>query len=144
MNGFELKTYHSGLLQARAYRALRYYMADFLKKYHLSMMEWTLLGHISESNKEGINISQLAELFGVETSLMTNSINKLHDKGLVGRTSDVSDKRIRLVRITKKGGLLVKKVEKKLSASLEEWLKDINPKAIVHYMEVLKYLANKN
>lgn len=143
MTGFESKTYHTGLIQAKAYRALRYYMADFLKKYELTMMEWTLLGHISESSNGGINISDLAELFGVETSLMTNSINKLHSKGLVDRKSDKFDKRIRLVRITKKGASLVKKVEKRLSASLAEWLSDINPKAIVHYVEVLKYLANK-
>lgn len=143
MTGFGFKTYHVGLLQAKAYRVLRSYMADSLKKYQLTAMEWTLLGYIAENSKDGTNISDLAEWFGVEMSLITNSINKLSDKGLVSRTASKKDKRIRIAKITKKGATQVETIEASISAGVDTWLEDITPKAMLNYLEVLKCLADK-
>lgn len=138
-----LKTYHTALLQAKAYRALRYYIAAYLKSYKLTTMEWTLLGHISDGSSGGIKSTDLAESFGVEMSLMTNTINQLGKQGLVRRKSDQKDKRVRNIKITKKGSALVEEIEKKLSVSLEDWMKGVNPEAFSHYAEVLRFLASK-
>ena len=41
-----LTTYNTGIVQAKAYRAMRISLTNALKKYNLSMSEWALLGTI--------------------------------------------------------------------------------------------------
>lgn len=44
-----LTTYNTGIIQAKAYRALRTAISSALKKYHLTMSEWALLGTIYDN-----------------------------------------------------------------------------------------------
>lgn len=139
MDGF--KTYHIGLLHSKAYRAVRYFMADFLKKYDLTPMEWNLVGHVCDDSKKGSKTSELAEQFGVEISLMTNSINKLVSKGLVTRTADKRDRRAKAILITDSGTAMVESIETKLAEAMTEWLEEVEPESLAHYVSVLKTLA---
>ncbi len=139
-----MKTYQLALLQSKVYRRQRSFTSRFLKEHGLTTLEWTLLGHISDESKEGIKISSIAEVFDVEISHITNTLNSLADKGFVKRTAYKDDLRIRLIQITPKGSLLVNKIEKELTENLKGWFEDLDSEVLRNYVDVLLYIAEKN
>ncbi|PSO43411.1 hypothetical protein BRC19_00525 [Candidatus Saccharibacteria bacterium QS_5_54_17] len=144
MKPMNLTTYRAGLLQARAYRRLKAFMTEQLESYNVTMMQWTLLGHIHDySQQEGIRTSTLAGIFDVQTSLMTNMVNDLQKQKLVYRSIDPDDSRARRIRLTDEGIEFVDEVEQKIRAAMKEWLGDINRKHLQHYLYVTRVLAEE-
>lgn len=139
-----MKTYQLSLLQAKVNRRVRAFLAKFLVEYDLKVMEWTLLGYVSENSNGGIKISDIASAFDVEISLMTNTLNQLAAKKLVKRTPHPADQRIRLIQITRQGSLLVNEIEHVLAERMASWLKDLDQTALITYVEVLEYLAHSD
>lgn len=137
----ELKTYQAGLLQSKAYRRLKSFMADSLSQYDLTMMEWALLGYIYEAGNSGARTSNLAGEFDVEASLMTNMVNSMERRRLVKRVVDPEDKRAKLVAVTEVGSALVVEVEQKLRISMRQWLKSVNRRHLHSYIKVLGQIS---
>lgn len=138
------KTYQLSLLQSKVQRRIRNYLVKFLAEYELSPMEWTLLGYICEKSNGGIKISDIANVFGVEISLITNTLNRLVDKKLVKRTPHLDDQRVRMIQITRDGSILVNKIEYILAENLDLWFKEYDRASLLKYIEVLEYLADHN
>jgi DNA-binding MarR family transcriptional regulator len=144
MKPMNLTTYRAGLLQARAYRRLKAFMTEQLESYNVTMMQWTLLGHIHDySQQEGVRTNTLAGIFDVQTSLMTNMVNDLEKQNLVYRSIDPDDSRARRIRLTDEGIEFVDEVEQKIRAAMKEWLGDINRKHLQHYLYVTRILAEE-
>lgn len=138
-----MTTYQAGLLQARSYRRLKRFMAEQLAPYDLTMMQWSLLGHIRDYGNEGVRTSVLADVFDTQTSLMTNMVNELEKRELVYRTVDPDDSRARKVCVTSEGAQFVLKVEQELRAAMREWLGGINRKHLYRYIQVMQTIADK-
>lgn len=143
MNLTNMTTYQAGLLQARSYRRLKRFMAEQLAPYDLTMMQWSLLGHIRDYGQEGVRTGALAGVFGTQTSLMTNMVNRLENRGLVYRTADPDDSRARKVRVTSEGAQFVNEVEQQLRTAMREWLGDVNRKHLYRYIQVMQTIADK-
>ncbi|MBP6041746.1 MarR family transcriptional regulator [Candidatus Saccharibacteria bacterium] len=140
----EFTTYQAGVLQARAYRNLREFMASELKQYGYTMMEWSLVGLVYDYTAEGgARVSQLAKLLDVETSLVTNMLNVLEGKGLIERIVDEKDKRARRVISTHKSEADVKKIEKVLRKDMKTWMGVVSPRQLLGYVKTLQKLAQK-
>lgn len=140
----ELTTYQTAVLQARAYRALKGFMATHLKLDELTFVQWSLLGLAYDyTRKGGVKVSQLAELLKVEISLVTTTLNQMEPKGLVERLEDEEDSRAKRVVVTRVGEKLVKKIEPKLGKGLEIWLEGIHDKQLALYIRTLQHLARK-
>lgn len=139
-----MKTYQLALLQSKVYRRQRSFTSRFLKEHGLTTLEWTLLGHIFDKSNGGIKISAIADVFAVEISHMTNTLNSLADKGLIKRTAHKDDHRIRLIQITRKGSLLVNKIEHELAENLKSWFADLDSEILRNYVDALIYIAEKN
>ena len=140
----EFTTYQAGVLQARAYRNLREFMASELKQYGYTMMEWSLVGLVYDYTAEGgARVSQLAKLLDVETSLVTNMLNVLEGKGLIERIVDEKDKRARRVISTHKSEADVKKIEKVLRKDMKTWMGVVTPRQLLGYVKTLQKLAQK-
>ena len=138
----DFSTYRTGILQARAYRNLRSFMVNTLKDHQLTSTEWSLLGVVSDETKNGgIRVSDLARLFDVETSFVTNMVKKLNNKGYIDYGYDEDDGRVRLVLGTDKCHLKVVELEKLLRKQMREWLSEVSPKELVHYINVLNKIS---
>lgn len=139
-----LTTYQTGVLQARAFRALRSFMNSHLKPNGLTFVQWSILGLAYDyTGKGGVKVSQLAELLKVEISLVTTTLNQMEPKGWVERVEDEEDNRAKRVVVTRPGEKLVKKVESKLVGLLEDWLEGIHDKQLALYIRTLQQLAKK-
>lgn len=138
-------TYRTGILQARAWRNLRHFMAAALKDYDLSSTEWSLLGVISEEAANGgIRVSDLAKLLDVETSFVTNSLKKLKERGYIAYGYDEDDARVRLIIGTSKCMRDVQKIEQQMRAKMADWLKDVGPIELLQYIAVLEKISSKH
>lgn len=136
-----IPTYHAGMLQAKAYRTLRQRMSQGLAIHKLSMQEWAVLGHVVASAR--LPQAQVAEILGVESPLATTLVNSLEKKGLVARTSDLADRRAKVITATAKGKAKAGAVENDLRGDLREWLGDISRRDLYTYVKVLQKIADK-
>jgi DNA-binding MarR family transcriptional regulator len=139
----DFSTYRTGILQARAYRNLRGFMVRTLKDHDLTSTEWSLLGVVSDETKNGgIRVSDLAHLLDVETSFVTNMVKKLINKGYFEYGYDEDDGRVKLVLGTNKCHLKVVEIEKHMRKEMREWLSEVKPKELVHYINVLNKISH--
>lgn len=140
----QLTTYQAVISQARAYRALKNFMADNLKNYGLTMTEWLLIGRIIDSGTCGVRITELAELLGVELPVVTNLVNKAEKDGWVKKITDTQDRRAKLVMSTKRGGEKACDIEGELRKATKIWLKDASPEMIKGYFVIIGALSQKD
>lgn len=140
----DFSTYQTGILQARAYRNLRFFMEKTLDKHGLTSTEWSMLGVISDETKNGgIRVSDLARLLDVNTSFITNTLKRLQKLEYVTHAYNEDDARVRLVIGTDKGHLKVFEIERYLRKEMREWMSDINHQDLVKYIQVLSLISRK-
>lgn len=128
------------LLQAKEYRMLRTFLNELLKGYDISTTEWIIMGMLHE--RGGVRLADVAKSLDVEAPLITSLIEKLEKKEITSRKADPFDKRARLVALTKKGKLLIPKIEKELQKKLKQKFKDIPDKDYATYVKVQQRLIN--
>lgn len=87
--------------------------ADFLRRYGLTDVQVNvlmLLKHQADEG-EGLSQSQLSSMMLVNRANVTGLVDRLEQAKLVMRTTDPSDRRSNLVRLTQRGRRLLEKVE---------------------------------
>ncbi|MEO6729061.1 MAG: MarR family transcriptional regulator [Candidatus Dojkabacteria bacterium] len=135
-----LSTYNTGIIQAKAYRAMRITLTSGLKKYGLSMSEWALLGTIYD--KKFVKYSELADLLEVKAPLITKIVDGLIDKELVSSIKDKDDKRSKLLTVTPKALGLIPTIEKEVKERTKNLISDITHPELLIYVKVLHSLAS--
>ena len=112
---------------ARAYTFIENYATQFLATYNLSSAKFNIMLVVKHSGKEkGIAQNAISKLLLVTTSNMTRMIDKLEQDGYVERVNQAGDRRVNLIKITKKGSDLLdaiwphykEKIDKLVGSSL--------------------------
>lgn len=134
-----LSTYNTGIIQAKAYRAMRITLTNALKKYNLSMSEWALLGTIYD--RKFVKYSELADLLEVKAPLITKIVDGLIDKELVSSIKDKDDKRSKQLTVTPNGLKTIPTIEKDVKNSTKNLIPDISHPELLIYVKVLHALA---
>jgi len=134
-----LTTYNTGIVQAKAYRAMRISLTNALKKYNLSMSEWALLGTIYD--RKFVKYSDLADLLEVKAPLITKIVDGLIDKELVNSVKDKDDKRSKLLTVTPKATKSIPEIEKNVKNNTKNLIPDISHSELLIYVKVLHSLA---
>lgn len=135
-----LTTYHTGLVQAHAFRILKKRTNDLLTPYDLSTVEWALLGMLYEQ-KAGIRSKEAAELLSVDQPFVTVLLSHLKKLGLVEVNIDTQDARVKIVSLTPAGKTLVPKLEKILREGMRPLLKNLSIKELITYFKVLNFIV---
>ncbi len=71
--------------------------------------EFFLLRHIAVEDSR--NVSQVAEQFNLNQATVSNIVHSLHDKGLITRGTNPSDRRVTLLQVTEAGRAVVEEIE---------------------------------
>ena len=130
------RTYHIGLLQVRAYQVLRHSVSSEVKKFGLNPTQWFILGQIKQDGK--VRPSQAAKLLRVERPLVTSLTDDLVSRGLIYKTDDKNDKRVKLMILSPKGKKLIPEIESRLQVNLSSLLQGISHSELEMYSKVLK------
>lgn len=139
----QLTTYQAVIAQARAYRTLRSFMVETLKKHDLTLTEWLMIGTIIDAGKVGVRVSDLAETLGVEMPVITNLTNRAVDGDWVTRTVDSIDRRSKRIVATNHGSERACVIEGELRHETSDWLKDLDPEMLKGYLFVVDELSSK-
>ena len=93
---------------ARAYTIIDNVISGFLSKYDLSPAKFNILLMVKHVGLDkGISQNEISKLLLVTTSNITRMIDKLEKDKYVERVSQKGDRRVNLIRITKKGSELL-------------------------------------
>lgn len=96
---------------ARAYSVIDKAMSKLLVGFDLSPAKFNILMMVKHVGKEiGISQKELSRLVLVTTSNITRMIDKLEKDKYVDRIPQIGDRRVNLLRITKKGADLLDEV----------------------------------
>jgi len=93
---------------AKAYTLIDNVISGFLSKYDLSPAKFNILlmvKHVGED--KGLSQNEISKLLLVTTSNITRMIDKLENDKYVERVSQKGDRRVNLIKITKKGSDLL-------------------------------------
>jgi DNA-binding MarR family transcriptional regulator len=91
-----------------------------------------------------VRLTRLADLEGLNPTMLSRIVGKLEADGLVGRTSDPSDGRVAVLTATRKGRDLVTRVRRERTDALSlvlDGLDDDQRRALVAALPVLESMA---
>lgn len=106
----------------------------------ITRLQWMLLRHINKV--ETSTIGDLAEIFGVRPSTVSQMADRLEKAGLIQRLSDTLDARIRLVSLTTKGHALIQNVESLWAKRLLDGLSQFSSEEQKDLLQLLGRLAS--
>ncbi len=136
-------TYRVGLLQAKAYRALKQSTSIALERFNISTVDWALLGMLYD-HKIGKGQSEIADELGVERPFITILTKNLVKKGYVKIKESKEDSRVKFTQITSKGINFVEKIEKDLRSETRYILNGVSISDISTYIYVLEKIIENS
>ncbi len=106
---------------------------ELLKPYGITMQQFNVLRILNGQHPKPITTSVIRERMLNKMSDASRIVERLHKKGLVERFTSSTDRRLVDVTITRKGRILIKKIDKKsddmdrlLALLTEEEAKELN------------------
>lgn len=139
----DLTTYRAAVMQSRAHRALKTKMSFFLREHGITMMQWSIIGLVHDSGKEGMRISDIAEELNTSMAFITTTVNMLEAKSVVEKTVHERDSRAKIVRLQKDFQPKVEAIETDLAAKMSEWIyRYMSREELQAYIKVLNLIAN--
>jgi len=136
-------TYRVGLLQSRAYRALKNFTDDALKPYGISSVEWAFLGALLDA-ESGLRTGEAADILGVEAPFVTVIVAEFSEKGLIEHASDPKDGRAKIIRLAPKGRALVPEIEKSLRGKMRPLIAGVSPGELLGYLTALQKISDNH
>lgn len=138
----KITTYQAGATQAYMHRKLQKICDVILKPYGITKMQWLIIGHVLDAQKDGVRISDLAEKLGTTMSYLTNSVNLLESRGILERRDNSSDTRSRLIVVSQEYAPICKEIEATLRDGLRKTIyAKVDPKEFGVYIKVMNQLA---
>ena len=113
------------LVLMKAHRSLAALMDQSIASLGIGLSDFILLEALL--HKGAMNISQLGERVQLANSSMTAAVDRLVQRGLVGRQSDEADRRVRTVDLTPCGRELIRKLYAKHEKDIDALMEAVCP-----------------
>lgn len=96
---------------ACTYSLLEKKIAEYLRPFNLSPIKFNVLMVVKHQGKDkGLSQIDISSRLIISASNMTRLLDRMSKEGLIVRSSQQGDRRVNLVKITKKGSALLDKV----------------------------------
>jgi len=118
----QITTYESGVVQSAAHRLTMKIKSDFLSQYGLTTMQWFIIGFAYDAGKDGVRLNSLMKYLDTTMPFITNLVNTLELKGIIHKTSDTKDSRIKIAKLNATYRKEVEEIETGLRSKLREEL----------------------
>ena len=109
-------------LAARTSAAVSQVYAD---AYGLSRDEWRVLAATGEAESQPTRA--IAEQTGLDKVAISRAASALEDRGLIRRTEDRADRRIKILRLTREGAEALKEIERQVRSREAFLLEALSP-----------------
>ena len=108
---------------------------------NITIQQYMALSFI-EKNKI-LQMKEIADWFSIEMPTATSLINKLNKQALVKRTTDIKDRRVVNISLTKKGETLLGELRKKQEIRVKKMLSYLTVKQKNNMLDILKTVLQK-
>lgn len=102
-------------------------MINLAQEFELSFSQMKGLHFIFNSDDD-LSVKKLGEQLGLSLAAMSRAADELVQRGLVDRTEDPEDRRIKRLRLTPGGADLVQKMREVRMAGFQEFVSTLSPK----------------
>jgi len=99
---------------------------------------------VAIGEQPGIDATRLSQLIAFDRSTIGNVLERLEGRGLIARKSGAQDRRIKLLRLTRRGARLVARIEKAVARAQERILAPLPPAERRLFMALLTRLVQVN
>lgn len=126
-------------------RAQQIAVAIFIEEcaaFDLTPVQYATLVAIREN--EGIDATRLSAIVALDRSTLGNVLERLETRGLVLRYASADDKRVKLLKVSPAGRVLVKKAQGAALRAQERILAPLQPKDRHTLMSLLSQLVELN
>ena len=135
----DITTYQVGAIESAAHRAIRQHKDSLLRDYDITGMDWYIIGLVSDSGKEGIRTTDLAEKLGTTMGFLTKAVNLLDAKKILRRTANVKDARSHYIVLNPSYRKTVDEIEAALRVKLRETVySSVTPEELLTYVKVIE------
>ncbi|MDA2935199.1 MarR family transcriptional regulator [Acidobacteria bacterium AH-259-D05] len=115
-------------------------MSKHLSEFELTISQHSVLASLKANGKEGLALNVLGELLSLSSPNMTNVVDRLEEKGLVVRTDHRRDRRVKIIRLTRKGEELEERVFDVHGQRIESMLDHLKEKDLEDIIRLLRKL----
>ena len=105
-------------------------------EFELSFSQMKALHYLHE--QDDVSVKALGEQLGLSMGAMSRAADELVQRGLMDRTEDPTDRRIKRLRLTKKGRELVQKMRELRMAGFEQFVATLSPKESAQLAKALE------
>ena len=106
-------------------------------KNNLSLSQYYTLSNISS---DGVSMSELSLVLGVDNSTLTRNINILIDRSLVSKEQSLEDKREQLVVLSSRGVGIVEKLDTDMENLLNQFTGGINEDQRQQFIDIIEQI----
>ena len=110
---------------ARAYRSMAAFVEHSIAALDIGLSDFMILEALL--HKGPGTMTALCEAALITNASMTAAVDRLEQRGLVERTSDQADRRVRLVQLTGEGTTLIRRLYTRHQRDLEEVMAEVPP-----------------
>lgn len=134
----DLKTYHVGVIEAAAHRALRQHKDKLLRDYDITGVEWYLIGTVADAGPVGIRTTDLADILGTTMGFLTKTVTLLEAKGILIKKANAKDARSNYIVLNKRYRKTLDEIEGKLRVQLRDSIYSlVTPEELKIYIQVM-------
>ena len=110
---------------ARAYKSLASYIERCVAAQGLCLSDFMVLEVLL--HKGPMTISEIGEKVLLANASMTSAVDRLHKRGFVRRKNSESDRRVRIVELTKRGHAFISEIYERHAIDIEEVVSVLTP-----------------
>lgn len=129
--------FRSGFLIHDASRLRRTALDQRLKPLGITRSQWWVMTHISRVPGEALSQVELSRLLDVGKVTLGGLIDRLERSGLVERCADGEDRRLKRIRMSRRGKALFQRIEEVATEVNRESMAGITPEEEHHLLEIL-------
>jgi DNA-binding MarR family transcriptional regulator len=140
----QIPPHRISILHSRAARNIVEFRENILRDYSLTSPEWFVLGYAASATASGgVRVGDIAAELDVQSTYVTGTLRKLEAKELIKLEAGPSDRRVRLITVTKKGGAVFRAVETEFVKKSDSLIGETTEVALKNYLHVLEAIAKQ-
>jgi MarR family 2-MHQ and catechol resistance regulon transcriptional repressor len=135
------ETDHAWLVMMKAMRALTRYAAAGIEETGLGLSDFGVLEILL--NKGPLPVNTIGPIIDLTSSSISIAVDRLLAKGLVTRTENVEDRRVRIVDLTPRGREVIVPAFEKHSAQMKRVFSELGPEELRGLEEAMKKIGKR-
>ena len=132
---------HCWLILGKAFQAAAKYLYAGLEETGIDDTDFRILEALL--NKGPLPVNTIGPKVNLTPGSISTAVDRLVEKGLVGRVESIQDRRVRIVSLTPKGKRLIAPIFRKHAAEIRKVFADASPKELRALEMTLKKIGKR-